>query len=374
MIVENRPYVSMKDFYNKMQALKSESEENKFGDVAMLTLIKAGCFDELEKKNRKEIIKDFIDLISPDIKILKMSNIEELFKMGLLNDAQKSYELRLYRFRKYLFQKKFFVKQTGKSPTTAYYKLDHKFAEPYFYENFETYLNENKDYEYNEDGFIIVKRGSIDKVYNKLTKDFQENILTNPEYIKKFNEKRKEEIFNSKISGNISQWEMDSLCFYYTKHELENVDKKMYSIVDFWELSKEPEITDHYFYRGQMKPRFKLNRIIGTVIDKNKDKHTVSLLTLNGVVEIKFYKGQFNFYDKQIAEIQEDGSKKVREKSWFSRGQKILVTGFRREEQFIPKNYKDSIFKHSVQLIKDINQVGELELQSERFGQDEEFK
>lgn len=49
-----------------------------------------------------------------------------------------------------------------------------------------------------------------------------------------------------------------------------------------------------------------------------------------------------------------------------------MITGYRRDEQFIPKKYSDSIFKHSVQLIKDIDEEGILSLQSERIGQEKE--
>ena len=45
-------------------------------------------------------------------------------------------------------------------------------------------------------------------------------------------------------------------------------------------------------------------------------------------------------YNRQISEIQNDGSKKVLEKGWFSRGTKIMVTGYRREDTFVAKTYK----------------------------------
>ena len=120
-----------------------------------------------------------------------------------------------------------------------------------------------------------------------------------------------------------------------------------------------------------MKPRFRLSRIAGTVIDKNKDRHTVTLLTLYGGVQVKFYKGQFGFYDKKIVDIKDDGTKENLEDSWFARGTKLLITGFRRDEQFVPKKYNDSIYRHSVQLIKNIDENGMLELQSERIGQED---
>ena len=164
---------------------------------------------------------------------------------------------------------------------------------------------------------------------------------------------------------------MDSLSYYYHEHELAHVNKEEYLISDFSTLPEEPQISEYYVYRGQEKPRFKLTRICGTVLDKDKNKHIVTLLTPSGVVTIKFYKGQFSFYDKQISELNEDGTKTVLEKSWFGRGNKLLVTGYRREEQFVPKKYADSAYRHTLQLITDINEKGELKLQSERIGEND---
>lgn len=370
-IIDNRPYTSAQDFYQKMQNYKASSEEAKFGDTAMITLIKAGCFDELEHKSRTEVMADFIRSISNPVKKLQVSNIEDLNALGLLTPEQKKYELRLVRFKKYLFQKQFFAKQTGKSPTTAYYKLDRKFAEPWFYEHFETDMTEGKDYEYDDEGYIIVKRGSIERVFDKLMANFKETVLTNPEYLDKLNQSRFENNWKEMAPGTISQWEMESLCYYYSGHELAGVRRDVYGIANFDELPTQPEIADTYFYRGQEKARFKLSRICGTVIGKDKNKHTVALLTPDGVVEVKFYKGQFGFYDKQIVELNDDGTKTRLEESWFSRGTKLMITGFRREEQFVPRKYKDSIYNHSVQLIKSIDENGILTLQSERAGQEE---
>ena len=144
-IIDNRPYTSMWDFYEKMQSYKADAPENKFGDVAMITLIKAGCFDELEGRPREEIMRDFIRFISNPIKSLSMSNIEDLNEAGLLTPEQKKYELRLYRFRNYVFQKQNLERQTGKSASTGYYRLDHKFAEPFFFQYLESEMTEGKD-------------------------------------------------------------------------------------------------------------------------------------------------------------------------------------------------------------------------------------
>lgn len=114
-IIDNQKYTSMWDFYDKMQKYKAEAKENKFGNTAMISLIKAGCFDNIEGRDRREIMADFIRFISSPIKSLSTDNIEDLAKLNLLTDSQKKYELRLYRFRKYVYQKQFFYKQLGKS-------------------------------------------------------------------------------------------------------------------------------------------------------------------------------------------------------------------------------------------------------------------
>lgn len=371
-IIDKRPYTSMMDFYNKMQDFKSEADENKFGDTTMIILIKAGCFDELENRPRQEIMTDFIRSISNPIKSLKIGNIEDLNELGLLTDTQKKYELRLYKYRKYVYQKKFFVKQTGKSPTTAYYKLERKFAEPAFYDWFETDMTEGKDYDYTDDGFICVKKGSLDRVFDKLTEDFKKNVLGNEKFLDKINEQKFQKIWNERASGTLAKWEMDSLCFYYTEHELANVSRKEYNIVNFDELNPQPQIADYFYYRGQAKPRFALYRVCGTVLDRDKNKHTVTILTPDGVVAVKFYSGAFTYYDKQISRLNEDGTKTKIESSWFSRGNKLLITGYRRDDQFVPRQYKDSIYKHTVQLIKSVNDDGTLILQSERAGAESE--
>jgi len=44
----------------------------------------------------------------------------------------------------------------------------------------------------------------------------------------------------------------------------------------------------------------------------------------------------------------------------------LLVTGFRRENQFIAKRYKDSVYTHTLVLIEDVKENGDLVLKLER--------
>ena len=110
---------------------------------------------------------------------------------------------------------------------------------------------------------------------------------------------------------------------------------------------------------------YRLNKICGTCIAKNKTKGTVSLLTPEGVVTVKFRNEYFSIFDKQISERGEDGAKHVVEKSWFNRGSMIMVTGIRRGDEFVPKKYA-STPGHQLYKIQKVGPRGTLVLQTER--------
>lgn len=371
VIVERRPYSSFEDFLQKMEEYKSEG--NKLGESAIIVLIKAGCFDNLEKKDRVLIMKDYLKKLCASPSTGRMALIEDLAQANLLTEAQRKKELRLYRFREYIFDKRFLFEQRGKSPNTFYYIMETKFAQPFFEEHFLPSMEKEKDYYYTADGLYAVKRGSFDKIYNSLMADFKNNTLNNTEIQSQLSEYFLAAKLEEKAPGNISKWEMDTLSYYYHEHELAHVDLEKYSISNFFSLPKEGIVAGWYKFRGMEKPRWLLTRIAGTVLDKDKNKHIVTILTNYGVVPIKFYKGQFTFYDKQISSVGDDGKKTVEEKSWFARGNKLLVTGYRRGDQFIPKKYKDSVFSHSLQLITSISDKGDLILRSDRVGEEEIF-
>ena len=82
-------------------------------------------------------------------------------------------------------------------------------------------------------------------------------------------------------------------------------------------------------------------------------------------MDVKIYANQFSIFDKQISAMGVDGHKKVIEKSWFSRGNKIIFTGIRRENNFIPKKYKSTPY-HLVELITNIDDKGLLTTVTER--------
>ena len=92
----------------------------------------------------------------------------------------------------------------------------------------------------------------------------------------------------------------------------------------------------------------------------------VTLLTTDGVVEVKFRKEYFSLFDKQISERDSDGTKHVVEKSWFNRGSMIIVQGYRSGDNFIPKKYATT-GGHQLYKIEEVKSNGDLILRDSRY-------
>jgi DNA polymerase-3 subunit alpha len=161
---------------------------------------------------------------------------------------------------------------------------------------------------------------------------------------------------------NLASWEMDSLCFYYHDHELKNMDNTKYGVVNFSDYSSEP-IVEH-LWRDKV-PIYKLFRIAGTVISKDDTRHSISLLTTDGVVPVKFNRDMYAMYKRQLSEVQIDGTKKVIEKGWFTRGTMLIINGYRRDDQFFAKRYSRTN-GHTIYKITKINQDGSIIIENER--------
>ena len=71
-------------------------------------------------------------------------------------------------------------------------------------------------------------------------------------------------------------------------------------------------------------------------------------------------------FDKQLSSRGEDGVRHVVEKSWFNRGNMIVVTGIRSGDNFISKKYA-STGGHQLYKIKEITPDGDIILQDKRY-------
>lgn len=344
-IIKNRPYLSLNDFL----------EKNNIKKPAVISLIKAGAFDELENKNRVDIMKNYIVTISNIKKVLNMRNFQALMRNSLL-PSELTYQCKLFEFNRYIRQKQF--KRDGKLflDTRAQAFLLNNYSDIY-------------DNGILENDFLVINEKEWKKIYDKDMLKAKQYIIDNQEaLLNKYNALLIKEQWDKYCLGNISKWEMDSMSFYYHKHELAHVDLQKYGINEFSKLPEEPEIERFFEIKNRQIPIYKINKIIGTCIGKNNIKGTFTLLTSDGeVVDIRLTKEHFAYYNKQISEI-ENGVKKVKEKSWFTRGTKLMVVGIRRGSGFMAKKYKNT-GGHRLYKINDvINNGKDLIITSSRYG------
>ena len=343
-IIEKRPYTSPKDFYYKVKPQKQ----------AMVSLIKGGAFDDMY--DRRFVMAWYIWETCDKKSNLTLQNLPSLMKYGLLPEdtEERVMARRIYEFNRYLKAKCAFDK--------IMYRVDERaidFLTEIGYENL--VMADATRY------FILL--ADWDKIYQKWMDVFRNWIAADKQAIlDKLNNLIFTEDWNKYAKGNLSSWEMDSLCFYYHEHELAHVQNEKYGFVNFFDLPKEPVIAKRFGNGGKM---FQLSKICGTVLGKNKTKSTVSLLTVDGVVNVKFRKEHFSMFDKRISQIGDDGVKHVVENSWFSRGSMIVVNGMRNEDDFVAKKYQ-SQGGHQLYKIDEVSPDGTLILRSSRYYGSEE--
>ena len=73
--------------------------------------------------------------------------------------------------------------------------------------------------------------------------------------------------------------------------------------------------------------------------------------------------------NRQISEPQPDGTKKVREKGWFTKGTLLMFNGFKRSGMFFPKKYRHTK-SHQCYKILQINNDGTVNMTAWRWGEE----
>lgn len=321
-IIANRPYTSMDDFQEKVKVNRTQ----------MLMLLKCGAFDSLHP-DRMAAIQKYLSSKAATKEKLTLANVPMLIKYGIFDEEAAEY-CELYSFNK-------FLKKYANGDVIIF---PNEKALDYYCDHFDVDLL--------IDGYTIGVK-TWEKIYKRGIAPLAEFIKDNMDYLlEQLNTALIQEQFENYAAGTISHYEIESMSFYYHEHELAKVNRMLYDIKDFHKLPEQPVVVKRIPTReeGRYIDIMELSHICGTVLDKNKMKNSISLLTPDGVVTVKIWKNQFAKYDKQISEIQADGKKKVREKSWFSRGTLLYLQGIRRGDAFIPKAYKGS--PHRVPIMK----------------------
>ena len=320
-IISNRPYVSPRDFVNKVKPKKN----------VMMSLIKGGAFDKM--MDRKECMAWYIWETCDKKQKVNLQNMAGLMQYKLVPEdtEERIMARRIYEFNRYL--KAITISANKLKP---YYVLDERAM------SFLIDIQQEQLICQNGNIYCILKT-DWDKIYQKWMDVFRTWMAENQQYIlHEYNKLIFLSDWNKYAKGTISAWEMEALCFYYHEHELSNINNNQYGFVNFYDLPTDPEIDRSFTKNGKTINLYKLYKICGTCIAKNKNKSTVSLLTTNGVVDVKFRKEYFALFDKQISARGDDGKKHIVEKSWFNRGSMIIVQGIRCDDMFVAKKYASS--------------------------------
>ena len=338
-IMNNRPYESIEDFLSKVKVNKPQ----------IVNLIKSGAFDSLYDNDRVKAMDTYIELSYDKKKRVTLQNMKMLIEFGLIPE-EYDLQCKVYNFNKYL--KKF--------KEDTYYILN-EVAFNFYEKNFDL------DLLIPENNHFKIKQTSWDKIYKKHMDIIRPYVKAhNEELLNAINSRLKKELWDKYCLGSISKWEMDSISCYIHEHELAKLQNHIYGFADYDKLSNNPDVEYTFTTKqGKTVPMFRIRRIAGTVLDRDKAKKMVTLLTTTGVVTVRIYGDAFNYYDKRLSQKQPDGTKKVIENSWFSRGNKVIVTGIKKEDSFLAKKYSRTPY-HLVELITGIDDEGIITTQQER--------
>lgn len=348
-IIAHRPYKNINDFISKCPLNKT----------VMISLIKSGAFDNLDngleykgKEQRQLVMAYYIYKISEPKKKITLQNVSTLINKNLipysLEDSKQAF----------LFNKA--LKNKRKKENDGGYELNAAMQA-----EFAKFFDQ--DVLSVVDGQIILPQKQWDLIYKEKMDALRSWIKENQnEILQELNDYQFKETWDKYAQGNIAAWEMESMCFYYHDHELKNVNTIKYGLSDFSKLPVVPEVERFFKKKGKEIPIYKLTRIIGTVLGKNDVRSSISLLTSNGVAEVKFTKEYFANYDRQLSIIKEDGTKKIVDKSWFTRGVKLMITGFRRDDTFVAKSYANTPTHQLYKIVELMNNGKDMIIQHER--------
>lgn len=381
-IMEHRPYASFDDFKERLVNTKREvtlpngqtQQKSYVTNQQLIMLIKAGAFEQIDERSREELMVAHLQSTFKPKSQINASLVQMVLERGMIPHELQE-QLKHYNFRE--FVKKLPKVNDKTSKTVKWHTFNtgdvtfDEYASNYFATHFELELVEGRDYRFNEAGQLQVamgtkRKGSFEALYNEKVDELMK-WLKSDNCLATLNEMLWQEHYNKYAKGTKEAWEMESMCLYYDKHELDVVDLPLHGISLFDDLHEEPVVVGYNKYNNIEYEKYATQLIAGTVLDKDANKHSITLLTQCGVVTVKFQAGQYSHYAKTISMTNEaTGKKTTVEESWFKKGTLIIVSGYRKGQIFRAKAYKDSLFNHTVMRINEVTADGQLKIQSER--------
>lgn len=336
-IIEERPFSSMLDFMVRTSA-----------DItSTVTLVKAGAFDEFS--SRMDNIEILARMKCGQKEELNGRNLAQISREGHWPQDTEELKMaqRVFNFTEYL---KIITAERGKEEKEVYF-LDERAMD---------FLDEIG---YEHDGYSVPRKAWKYMFDIKMRPIKQYLIEHQQEMLEKLNERLIVEWKKKYFPNNdFAQWEIETMGLCFSDHPMRNV----INVDRFDDLPQEPVVA--YVYRtktGRAIPMFDLTMICGIVIAKDKLHSSITLLTAEGPVEVKFRKEQFAHYDAQISQ-QVNGKKQVVEKSWLNRGNGLIIHGMRQDDLFMAKTYKNSPMEHTAYKITNILSTGKVEVQKDR--------
>ena len=311
-------------------------------------------------------MREYFELSTSNVNVLTTANMAQIKSAGVFIPRQITAP---YNFKKYVTSKQFLYGKHPNFKSKNIYWLDNR-ALKYFNENCRDCLTEGVDYWQENDKTVVV-----DKSLEKLLRPSLDNLkayINQPEFLNKFNEAMVIKNMGESVgSYDMNRWSLETCSFYSTNHEYAHVDASRYNITPYEELPEEPQFVIQTWGKRKWR-QYSLSQILGVVLDKNDSHHMITVLDYhNNVVNVKFDGNFYALMKAQLSETDENGKKTVVDKSWLSRGQGLILTGYRfGENDFKLKNYSSSIFPYKIIKVDSINEDGTLEITTERYRQE----
>ena len=292
-IIENRPFKSLEDFYERLVETKLTSPKK------TITLIKAGAFDSISDVDRRHTMANLVKLIVPQKDKVTMTQLPYVRHI-LPNEF--SDKLDLFDFRNRI---------EGRNKEQMNKDIEKTFISKY-----------SKEVEFDfVDGELKIDMKSWKKFYDKSIKTLKEE-LKKPQYAEEFTRQKRKEYWLAECSGSVEEWEIETILFNTDNFviDTEQVNDR-HRISEFRNLEDSPLLGRNE--RGF--PEYELSAITGVVVNNNTQKKYISLLTKeSGVVIIKMNKKSYAKYHEKL---ENDGS-------WFERGTKLVCIGYKNGESF----------------------------------------
>ena len=293
-ILEHRPFNNLEDYVTRMVDTKLVSPKKS------VTMAKAGMFDTLENKSKRQVMVDLVKLLVPKREKVTMVQVDDI--RHILPTEFDKY-MKAYDFRKLI---------VGRNKVPMNEDIEKEFIE--------NYANHVK-YDFNN-GKLEIDTKDFNKYYNKYIEPLKEE-LKKDVYSKELTKVKRREFWIEECLGTPEEWEIETILFNTDNFVLdyEQINER-YELSNFNDLEDKPvESTNK---RGFTQ--YSISAISGVVVGSNHIKRLVYLLTKNsGVVTLKLTRKQYPYYHEKLDN----------DPSWFDRGTKLIALGYKDNEAFI---------------------------------------